>query len=545
MRINWSNIGKGLEAIANAKMDREREQALASESAKYDVTEGAYGSELLSNINQVKGLKQQAIESGMSPEMAAQQYDPSLNELLRRSALTQADYSIAQGPRDASGMPVNYATRQQAREEAAPLRAEGLSRVYRARGDIEDADRLEARALEQRRGLQQSKLAEYQIGEAKRAADINNEMDAARKVGEDFLSVRAKELGGINNLTESDYNGALQNQIQYLRQKGFQKEANALIKDREQTIAAIVANENEALRRELGAAIASKNLGAIGRAYDTYVKDGARVTGVVENEDKSITVSRMLDNGGKLPPITFKSYEELVASAENLYNPGSMLRYSQTQFENNLRVQAAETQKEQFAARLDVDRDQVDIAMQRHDLNERQFDQAVKTAESKTLAGQIKELKDLGIAVSDEDVKALAGVKEGADTLLKAELEIIAARAKNEANPNYDPAADLARAFQNSASRAQRKTIITDLRAAAKEGKAPEALAKLRLIEGMTEDRVKDLAKQANIPYVAPPVAGVTRNPNAGAGAVPPPVRRPMGTGGPQGLVVNPMSIQP
>ena len=547
MRLDWSNIGKGLEAVAKAKMDRDRKQELASEAAKYDVTEGAYGTELQSNIQQVQGLKQQAIAGGMSPEMAAQQYDPSISELTRRAGLTQADYSLAQGPRDESGMPVNYATRQQAREEAAPLRAEGLSRVYRSRGDIEDADRLEARALDMRRGLQQSKLAEYQIGEAKRTADRATELEAARKAGETFLQNRARELGSDTQLTQADYDGALQSQIQYLQGKGFQTEANALRKDHFDTITKQIAGENAQYTQALGQVIASKDLAGFGKLYDQYVKDGAKVTSVTPNPDGSISVNRVLDNGGEVEPVTFKSFEELAASANSLTDPRYMAEFSQRQFDNNLRSAAAETQKSQFAERLGVEKAQLSLSQKRFSLDERQFAQAVKTAESKTLAGQIKELEGLGIVVSDDDKKALAGIKDGADPLLKTELEVIASIAKNDMT-GVDKIAQLrqetAAAYTRAEVRKQTKQVVTGLKKAGADGKVPEALAQLRSI-GMSEPAIQAAAARAGVPYVAPPVAGVVRNPNAGAGAVPPPVRRPMGTGGPQGLITNPLSIQP
>ena len=206
---------------------------------------------------------------------------------------------------------------------------------------------------------------------------------------------------------------------------------------------------------------------------------------------------------------------------------------------------AVETQKAQFAAQMGVRKDELDLSAKRLGVDQARLALAAKEAERRTLTGQIKEFRDLGVAISDEDVKALGGIKDGADPLLKAELEIIAARARNEANLNYDPTVDLAKAFQNSASRAQTKTIVTDLRAAAKDGVVPEALAKLRSVEDMTEERLRQLAKLANVPYVAPPVTGVQRNPAAGVDAIPPPIQRRMGTGGPQGLNVDPRSIQP
>lgn len=135
MRLNWNNIGRGLEAIAGAKQARD----LAQTSARFDVTEGAYGPGLQENIQQLEGLKAQ------DPAQAAA-YDQAIGELTRRQGLTAPDYSIASGP-------TNFATRQEARQAAAPIRAEALAGVYRQYGDVAQADALEARAMEQQRAL--------------------------------------------------------------------------------------------------------------------------------------------------------------------------------------------------------------------------------------------------------------------------------------------------------------------------------------------------------------------------------------------------------
>ena len=135
MRLDFRNIGKGLEAIAGAKKARD----LAQESARYDVTEGAYGPGLQENIQQLEGLKAQ------DPAQAAA-YDQAIGELTRRQGLTAPDFSVASGAQ-------NYGTRQEARQAAAPMRAEGLAGVYRQYGDVAQADALEARAYEQQRAL--------------------------------------------------------------------------------------------------------------------------------------------------------------------------------------------------------------------------------------------------------------------------------------------------------------------------------------------------------------------------------------------------------
>jgi len=534
MRLNWSNIGKGLEAIADAKMERDRKQGLAQESAKYNITEGAYGPELLQNIEQVKGLKQQAIAQGMEPAVAEQQYNPALEELLRRATLTEADYSMAQGPRDATVMPTNYASREAARQAAAPLRSEGLANIYRREGNIEEADKLEARALDQRRGeqqyqlgLKQGQLADYQIADAKTKADRVAGVTEAEKAASDYINKQAEKRGGFNNLTDEDFNVATQNQINALRAKGYQTEANAIIKDRAQAITAKIAGENAQYTQELGEVLTSKNREGFGRLYDKYVKDGAGVVSVTKGPNDSIIVNRVLDNGDPTEPVTFKNFDELAASANSLTDPKYMAEFSQRQFDNNLKSAAAETQKQQFAQQMGVRTEELAIAGARLGVEISRLEIAARDAQRKTLPGQIKELEDLGITLSDDDKKSLGGVKADADPLLKAELEVISSLAKNDVSGAnkldvfQQAAAD---ALKRSSVRKKTKEIVTGLQRAEKAGKSPEAIAQLRDM-GMSEAAIQSAAASAGVKYVPPPAPPAPPRAGLGPDTVPPPPR--------------------
>jgi hypothetical protein len=177
MRLNFNNIGQGLEAIAGAKKARD----LAQASARYDVTEGAYGPGLQENITQLEGLKAQ--DPAQAPA-----YDEAIRELTRRQGLTAPDYSVASGP-------TNFATRQEARQAAAPLRAEGLAGVYRRYGDVAQADALEARAFEQQRGI-----AREAREVAREARDVTGEARTAQE-----FATRQTETGlRINQLTRAE-----------------------------------------------------------------------------------------------------------------------------------------------------------------------------------------------------------------------------------------------------------------------------------------------------------------------------------------------------
>ena len=156
MRLNWSNLGKGLEAIANAKIARD--VAKAGNKAP-GVTEGAYGSGLQDNIEQVRGLQSQAAQEasyntgGSEDAIAAaeQQYNPALEELQRRAGLTQADYSVGGSP--------NYSSRERAMAEQGLMRSQSEAEAYRKFGMVDKANEVEGLALNRKLQLTQEERA--------------------------------------------------------------------------------------------------------------------------------------------------------------------------------------------------------------------------------------------------------------------------------------------------------------------------------------------------------------------------------------------------
>jgi hypothetical protein len=151
----------GAQAVERGLRMREEDRLkrnLAQESARYDVTEGAYGPGLQENIQQLQGLREQ--DPAQAPA-----YDQAIAELTRRQGLTAPDYSVASGAQ-------NFGTRQEARQAAAPMRTEGLSGVYRQAGMIDKADELENRAFEQQRAMAAEERAK--AAEARAQQDFAN-----------------------------------------------------------------------------------------------------------------------------------------------------------------------------------------------------------------------------------------------------------------------------------------------------------------------------------------------------------------------------------
>ena len=184
MRLNWSNLGKGLEAIANAKIARD--VAKAGNKAP-GVTEGAYGSGLQDNIEQVRGLRSQAAQEasyntgGSEDAIAAaeQQYNPALEELQRRAGLTQADYSVGGSP--------NYSSRERAMAEQGLMRSQREAEAYRKFGMVDKANEVEGLALNRKLQLTQeeralSAEARAQAGETRAGKQFTAEQ-AQRELG--------------------------------------------------------------------------------------------------------------------------------------------------------------------------------------------------------------------------------------------------------------------------------------------------------------------------------------------------------------------------
>jgi len=374
MRLNWNNIGKGLEGIADAK----RASDLARESARYDVTEGAYGEGLGQNLQNVIGARDQALQrlSGdayirgeeATPEERQQiidQYTPALSELSRRVGLQSPDYSVASGP-------TNFATRQEARQAAAPLRAEGLAGVYRRYGDVERADALEARAYEQQRALAAERRAEagegraqlgfktqqeaslLTIDEQKRLKKQRDEDEARQKqLSQDWanrLAVKDADgnVTGMRPPTNDDMMWAAQRSANNLAAAGKTTEALAVFKDYMTTAKGQIELQSVERAEAVRIAVDRANRGDFDGAkdfYDKFVPDGAKVKEFKQNADGSITVKRVDLNGNPLPD-TKTTKDEILRGLVSFNDPAKLIEYTQQSFLNNLKIRqvnAAET----------------------------------------------------------------------------------------------------------------------------------------------------------------------------------------------------------
>lgn len=546
MRLNFNNIGRGLEAIADAK----RAQDLAQTSAKYDVTEGAYGEGLGENLQQVIGARDQALQGlgeQATPEQRQQvldQYTPAMSELSRRVGLQGPDYSIASGGQ-------NFDTRQDARMAASPLRAEALAGVYRRYGDVERADALEARAQELQRGLTADKNAQAEeirrqqqfiTGQqesglrintlTREAGQIEKLDDVDIKVGEFSTKRRTDAEGNIRPSTVDDDLAELQHRATLLRQNGLGAQATAALKDY-QGIAVNAIKLQEAERDvELGRVVVAIGAGDLKPArafYDKFVHDGAKTTNIIENKDGSVTVSRVRDDGTPLPDTTIASRDALLNTLNSFKDPLSLYKYSKDQFDQNIKTEQLGLQKRQTAAT----EGQLSLAKK---ADARAEDKEARDANP--YKAKIEMFKEIGIDLTPAQIESLSGLGKEESPYVKAKLDAIAKSvdplrpgSAAEAVKQIDALGIETTRLKNAA--ANNTEIIKGLKAENKAGNLNQLLAYLRDEKGMTDSDLAPLLKEAGIkvpksatpaaasPAAAPTASGIDTSRTGTGGANP------------------------
>lgn len=332
MRLDFSNVGKGLVAIADARKARD----LARESERYNVTEGAYGEGLQANVQQVEQMRDQALRDAAARQGTVQdldairaQFDPSIAELQRRSQMTAPDFSIASGQQ-------TFGTREEAARAARPMRAEGLARTYERFGDVDRAEAMRERA-------DTSRFRDLQMRGLERTDRQAAAVEAVDADTSKWMTSRlTNEDGTMRAPTMDDTVAAIQHRAALFQQKGLGEQAAAAI----QQHASIAANQiqlqtaerNQALST-VAAGIASGNFAAAQNFYDRFIPDGAKVTDIKEGRDGRITISRTALDGTKLPDTSFANRNEMLAALNSVRDPMSLYNYAQQEFDNNIKTQ--------------------------------------------------------------------------------------------------------------------------------------------------------------------------------------------------------------
>lgn len=339
---NWArSLNEGLQTglqIGSALREKQLRGALAEEAAKYTPTEGAYGQGLQSNIEQVQGLKQQAIEGGMTPEQAAQQYDPSIQELTRRAGLTAPDYSIGSDEKTYK----TYATRDEATRAALPMRAQGMAGVYRQFGEAEKADAAETRA-------QQAEASGLQIRSLQRKE--TEDLDTIKRQQEDakWWQTRLTDAEGKQRApTQEDFLASSQRNVGSLIAAGKLGDANeAYNKYMTTAIGQInlqTATRGEAIK-QAAAALQQGDFAPLQEFYHKYVPNGASVDKFTTDAKGNVTIHQKDLNGNAIPPVTM-TRDQLLQGLVSFNDPAKLIDYTQQSFMNNIRTQQLELERQ-------------------------------------------------------------------------------------------------------------------------------------------------------------------------------------------------------
>jgi hypothetical protein len=195
-----------------------------------------------------------------------------------------------------------------------------------------------------------------QLRRGQREEDTENKILDVDKRSSEYLTKRLTNADGTMRTADAtDLVAQVQNRAVLLNEAGLGREATKALQDWQgiavNTMQLQKGQRENDLQVAVGALATSGDLGPARAFYDKYVLDGAKVTNLKQNKDGSITVSRVRDDGVKLPDEKLASVQALVAGLNSFRDPMALYNYSQDQFKNNLQVrQVAATEASAKAA---------------------------------------------------------------------------------------------------------------------------------------------------------------------------------------------------
>jgi hypothetical protein len=302
--------------------------------------------------------------------------------------------------------------------------------------------------------------------------------------------------------TMDDNIAALQYRATALQKAGLAKEATDSLRDYQGFAVNQIKLDETQRNSQLGAvaaAIAAGDLNPAVAFYDRYVLDGAKVTGMkTDAKTGAITVSRVRDDGAPMPDKVIKGgANELLAALNSFRDPMALYNYSQNEFTNNLNLKKFNLQVQ---------------------TENRQAAQDKTSPLEKNLAA----LKRLGVNVTPEEVKSMAGLKAPAlSPEAAAQIEIITASLKDNSTPANIEAARTAVSdiFKGEGLKQRNATIVQGLRTASQRNDLPAALTQLQNA-GVGVETIVGLARQAGVqlpanfaPAPAPPTPAAPARP--------------------------------
>lgn len=220
---------------------------------------------------------------------------------------------------------------------------EAYADVYEQLGKPEQAMQLRAAAMQLRKGSLELEGLETAAEKSKSLRGVQ------KQLAEDW-----KTRVGDRAPTNDDFVAHGTRTAALLMAGGHVDEANAAIGKATELNLNRMKQESTERALEIPKAIAALNTGNVEAAlqvYDRFIHDGARTTGAAVNKDGSITVSRALLDGSKLPDHTFSSARELGAYMNELRDPGAAEQFSVNMFKQNIMNAELAIKKDEAAAR--------------------------------------------------------------------------------------------------------------------------------------------------------------------------------------------------
>lgn len=341
------------------------------------------------------------------------------------------------------------------------------------------------RPLQEEQMRQQGILTAGQIEDRNRERTRIKGIEAVDTGVADFMTKRLTGPDGELRQPSMDDNiAALQYRATALQKAGFSKEATDSLKDYQGFAVNQIKLDETQRNSQLGpvaAAIAAGDLGPAAAFYDRYVLDGAKVTGMkADPKTGAITVSRVRDDGTAMPDKVIKGgANELLAALNSFKDPTALYTFSQNEFNNNLKLEELGIKKK-AEARLTTSAAQDRLS---------------------PLEKNLAALKRLGVNVTPEEVKSMAGLKAPAlSPEAAAQIEIITASLKDNSTPaNIESArAAVTDIFRGEGLKQRNTTIVNGLRTAAGRNDLPAAVKQLQ-DAGVANETIAGLARQAGV----------------------------------------------
>ena len=219
--------------------------------------------------------------------------------------------------------------------QAEDFTARAEDRAYQAQRRPMELEQMKRQGL-----LTEGQLTEMNRNQARTKKLDDVDADVAQWQSKRLLDPNTNEA---RQPTMDDNIAALQYRATALQKAGLAKEATDSLRDYQGFAVNQIKLDETQRNSQLGAvaaAIAAGDLGPAVAFYDRYVLDGAKVTGMkTDPKTGAITVSRVRDDGGKLPDKVIKGgANELLASLNSFRDPMSLYNFSQNEFTNNLNL---------------------------------------------------------------------------------------------------------------------------------------------------------------------------------------------------------------